>query len=62
MTEIKTIKDCLSKEDFANIKNTFFSDYFSWYLNFGVNNPTDNYTQFTHKFFDNHIQHSNSSA
>jgi len=59
MSKIKTIKDCLSKKDFTNIKNTLFSDYFPWYLNVGVNNPADNYTQFTHKFFDNYIQNSN---
>ena len=59
MKEIKTIKNCLSKEDFTNIKNTLFSDYFPWYLNVGVNTSTDNYTQFTHTFFNNHIQNSN---
>lgn len=59
MKEIKTIKNCLSKEDYTNIKNTLFSDYFPWYLNVGVNNPIDNYTQFTHTFFNNYIQNSN---
>ena len=59
MSEIKIIKDCLSKEDFANIKNTLFSDYFAWYLNLGVNEALDNYTQFTHVFFNNYIQNSN---
>jgi hypothetical protein len=59
MSEIKIIKDCLSKEDFTKIKNILFSDYFSWYLNVGVNNPADNYTQFTHVFFNNYIQNSN---
>jgi hypothetical protein len=59
MSEIKIIKDCLLKEDFINIKNTLFSDYFSWYLNLGVNNSKDNYTQFTHTFYNNYIQNSN---
>ena len=49
----------MSKEDFTNIKNTFFSDYFAWYLNLGVNEALDNYTQFTHVFFNNYIQNSN---
>lgn len=59
MSKVKIIKDCLSKEDFINIKNIFFSDYFAWYLNSGVNTPTDNYTQFTHVFYNNYIQNSN---
>jgi hypothetical protein len=59
MSNIKIIKDCLSKEDFTNLKNTLFSDYFAWYLNSGVNTPTDNYTQFTHTFYNNYTQNSN---
>jgi hypothetical protein len=59
MSEIKIIKDCLSKEDFTNIKNTLFSDSFSWYLNLGVNKALDNYSQFTHIFINNYIQNSN---
>jgi hypothetical protein len=59
MSEIKIIKDCLSKEDFTNIKNTLFSDSFAWYLNLGVNKALDNYSQFTHIFINNYIQNSN---
>lgn len=59
MSKIKIIKDCLSKEDFINIKNTLFSDYTAWYLNTGINTPTDNYNQFTHTFYNNYIQNSN---
>ena len=59
MSEVKIIKDCLSKKKFENIKNTICSNYFAWYLNVGVNNPEDNYTQFTHTFFNNNIQNSN---
>jgi hypothetical protein len=59
MSEIKIIKDCLSKEDFKSIKDIIYSDYFSWYLNFGVNNLGDEHIQFTHTFYDKHVQNSN---
>jgi hypothetical protein len=59
MKTIKTIKNCLSKEDFINLKNTINSDFFAWYLNKGVNTPQDNYTQFTHTFYNNYAQNSN---
>lgn len=59
MLDIKIIKDCLSKQDFTNIKNTLFSDYFPWYLNVGVNTPKDNYSQFTHTFYNHYKQNSN---
>jgi hypothetical protein len=59
MSKIKIIENCLSKEDFANLKNTINSDYFAWYLNTGVNTLQDNYTQFTHTFYNNYAQNSN---
>ena len=59
MSELKIINNCLSKEDFTNIKNTLYSDYFPWYLNKGVNTSDDNYTQFTHAFYNDYIQNSN---
>jgi len=60
--KIKIIKNCLSKENFINIKNMIYSDYFPWYLNFGVNylnDPRDKHIQFTHRFYYNYVPHSN---
>ena len=59
MSEIRILQNCLSEKDFQSIKNTFYSDYFSWYLNLGVNSIDDGFTQFTHNFYTNYIQNSN---
>jgi hypothetical protein len=54
MLKIKTIKNCLSKEQFKNLKEILYSEYFAWYFNFGVNDKNDGHTQFTHTFYDNY--------
>ena len=51
-SKIKIIKNCLSKENHKEIKNIIYSDYFAWYLNFGVNYIGDGNKQFTHTFYD----------
>jgi hypothetical protein len=58
MSEIKIIKNCLSEKDFQLIKNTIYSDYFQWYLNFGINIEKDGFVQFTHTFYNNYTKNS----
>jgi len=58
MPKIKIIEDCISKDDFKNIKDMFYADSFPWYLQPGVNRTGDGYVQFCHTFYNNFNQNS----
>jgi hypothetical protein len=55
---VKIINNCLTRIDFLNIKETIYSNNFSWYLNFGVNYIGDGKTQLTHTFYNNYVSNS----
>jgi hypothetical protein len=55
---IKIIENCISKNDFQNIRDMFYSDSFAWFLQLGVNTIGDGYTQFCHTFYNNFNQNS----
>jgi hypothetical protein len=55
---IKIIENCISKNDFQNIRDMFYSDSFAWFLQSGVNIMGDGYTQFCHTFYNNFNQNS----
>ena len=48
---IKIIENCISKNNFQNIRDMFYSDSFAWFLQSGVNTMGDGYTQFCHTFY-----------